>query len=63
VASIYRMSTDQLEDALTAAEEAGDWDEAERIEAELDARELFAEQHEDTPSLQDRGLHLGSYGS
>ena len=36
-------------------------DEWEMIMDEIEAREEYRANHDDTPSLQDRGIQLGSY--
>jgi hypothetical protein len=55
---IEKLSTEKLLKRLEAAEEAGDWPMAERIEAELDRRDYDAgdpaspqNTQEDTPAL------------
>jgi hypothetical protein len=59
---ICQMTDEQLDYELASAEEAEDGARAGRIEREQAAREID-EPHDDTPSLEDRGLHLGSYSS
>ena len=57
-----RKTGAQLEALSAELNEAGEYDLMETVEAELETREN-EEPHEDSPSLQDRGLYLGSYGS
>jgi hypothetical protein len=59
----YRQSTPALETALIVLPD--DSELYELIQDELDKRETESElfPQDDTPSLQDRGLNLGSYGS
>lgn len=63
---IPRLSDDVLSYIVYEAEE-GEFPEEviEAAEGELDLREHEREQfpHDDTPSLQDRGLYPGSYES
>ena len=59
-----RKTGAQLEALSAELNEAGEYDLMEEVEAELERREDEDEEpHEDSPSLQDRGLYLGSYGS
>lgn len=58
-----RLPTPRLQALADELERAGSWPEFEMAEEELEMREAEDEQHPDTPSLEDRGLYLGSYGS
>lgn len=65
--AIERLSDSDLEARRDKAEDAGDWPTMERCEAEMERRDRDAEDPavvtpDDTPSLQDRGVELGSYG-
>lgn len=62
---IGRMTTSALDELLDYYESTGNEEGAWRVEKELDARELEAElpAHEDSPSLADEGIELGSYAS
>lgn len=65
---LEHRSTAELAARLEQAERDGNWDRADRIEAELERRDFDASDPEfgpayDTPSLADRGIELGSYGS
>lgn len=60
----FQHSTASLESALAVMDT--DSELYELIQDEIDKRELESElfgPQDDTPSLQDRGLNLGSYGS
>jgi hypothetical protein len=60
-AVVSRMSDDRLR-ALLDDDIYGE-DDRETIEDELEARDEYRAGHDDTPSLQDNGNYLGSYGS
>ena len=59
-AKIRRMPDEALE-ALLGTDLSED--EMEAIEDELEARDEYRAEHADSPSLQDYGNELGSYGS
>jgi hypothetical protein len=61
--SIETRSTDELVKLRDKYEDDGNWLLAERCEAELERRDGEDLFHEDSPSLQDMGLELGSYGT
>jgi hypothetical protein len=62
---IGRMTTSALDELLCYYQDTGNAEGAWRVEEELDARELEADlpAHDDTYSLQDMGIELGSYAS
>lgn len=59
--TIARASDAELADLL-ATDYLSD-DDREAIQDEIEAREDYRAEHADTPSLQDNGQELGSYGS
>ena len=64
---VWKMSNAELEALVSAAEDSGTWTVlAESAEEELELRENplpGTEATYDTPSLEDSGRELGSYGS
>jgi hypothetical protein len=64
VSALTRMTIARATDArlahLLATDDLSDED-IEAIEDEIEAREEYRANHDDTPSLQDGGNNLGSY--
>lgn len=65
--STWRTWSDsELEAWISANENSQDEhviDTIDRMERELQEREEFRSEQPDTPSLQDQGIELGSYGA
>jgi hypothetical protein len=66
VAGWRKLSTDKLQALADTLEQKGMWEEFETVQGELELREdeesMFGPAY-DTPSLEDRGIELGSYAS
>jgi hypothetical protein len=61
-----KLNADKLQELADTLEQKGLWEDFETVQGEIELREdeegIFGPAY-DTPSLEDRGIELGSYAS